>query len=100
MQKGDSLSFRADARNFVDQADSGATAALQRVVKVIDGKANVVNTRAAPGHEPRDWRLRIIRLEQLHQRLPGSESHYFRPVGVVQLDFLQPEHIPEKGNGF
>ena len=54
MQEGDALAFGAHARSFVDQRDTRRTAARERRVEVVDGEADVVDTRTSLVEELRD----------------------------------------------
>ena len=54
MEKGDPLSFGADAWRVIDQRDSLRAAAREDVVQIMDGKANVMNAWAAAVDEPGD----------------------------------------------
>jgi hypothetical protein len=96
VQKRNSLSLSANARNVVDKPHTGLTAALERAVEIVDGKADVVYRRPASVDEARDWRLTIVRLEELDQGFPGTESHNACPIGIIQLDLGQSEHIAEE----
>ena len=63
MQERNPLSLCSNARLFVDELNAGCAAALECGVEVIDGKADVVDSRTALRHEARDRRGWIIRLQ-------------------------------------
>lgn len=96
MQKGDALSLRANARLLVDELNSGPAAALQRGVEIVNRKADVMNAGSPLRHEASDRRGRVARLQKLYQRLAGGEAHYAGPVGVIERNLGQAQHIPEK----
>lgn len=96
MQEGDSLALGADARLFIDELQPGLAAPLERRVEIVDGKANVVNSGTALRDEARDRRIRVIRLEELHQGLAGRETRDARAIGVVERNLGQFQHFAEK----
>ncbi len=96
MQKRDSFSLRSDARRLVDNLHTRGSAACEHGVKVVDGKADVMDSRPAPGQEARNRRVGIVGLKQLNEGLTGAEAHYVRPIGVVERNFGQPQNVPEK----
>ena len=55
MEKRDTFSFGAYARSFVDQTDPRAPAALECLVEIVDGKADVVNTGSPLGDKLANW---------------------------------------------
>ena len=97
MQKRNALSLCANARLLVYEADSGPAAALQRRVEIVDGKADVMDAGPPLRHESRDRRGGVVRLKKLYQRLSGAEAHDGRPIGIVENNFCQSQHVPEKG---
>lgn len=97
MQKRDSLSLRANARLLVNEPDSGLAAALERGVEIVDGKADVMDAGPPLRHESRDRRGGIVRLEKLYQRLSGAQAHDARPIGIIESNFCQSQHVSEKG---
>lgn len=51
MQESDVLAFSADARLLVDESNAGRATAIQRGRKVIDDKADVMDSRPSLGDE-------------------------------------------------
>jgi hypothetical protein len=100
VQEGNSLSLCADARLIVNQLDSSAAAALQGRVEIVDRKADMMDPASSPGHEPADWGGGIVCFQELHERLTGAEADNARPIGIIEVNFAQPEHIPEKRESF
>ncbi len=100
MQESNSLALRADARDVVNQSSPRGAAALERCVQIIHGEANVMNGGASPGDEPPDWRIRLLRLEQLDNRASSVQSGYPRAVGVGQIDLRQPKNFPVERENF
>ena len=99
MQKSDSFSLCADARSLVDELDARGPAASQHVVEVVDSKADVMDSWSALRHEARDRRVRIVGLQQLHQRLPRAESGYVRAIRIVERNLGQSQHIAKERKG-
>ena len=99
MQEGDPLSLGSNAWLFVYELETGSAAALESGVEIVHREADMVDPRTAFGDEPGDRRLRIVRLQQLDQRIASREPCYARAIGVVEGGFGQPEHITEKGHG-
>jgi hypothetical protein len=95
VEEGDAFSLRANPRLLVDELDSGTPATFQRVVEVVDRKADVMDARAALRHESPDGRIGLVRLEKLYQRLAGTEARDVRPVGIVEGDLCQSQHVTE-----
>jgi hypothetical protein len=96
VQKYDPLSLGPDARLLINELNASGSASLDRCVEIVDRKADVMDTGAAFRQEARDRRGRIISLQQLHERLSGTETNYARPVSVIERDFAQPQYVPEK----
>ena len=96
MQKRDALLLRTNPRHFVDEANTSGPAARQRSVEVVDGEADVMNPRAAFGHEPADRRFRGFRFEQLDERFSGRHAGDARPIGVVEGHVRQTEDVAVK----
>lgn len=97
MQKGDPFPLRPYARLFVDELNAGRPAPRQRRVQIVDGEADVMDSRTPFGHKARDRGIGIIGFEKLYQRLASAEPDYVRAVGIVQRNLRQPQHIPEEG---
>ncbi len=98
MQESNPFALRANARSLVDELNPRLPASLERPVQVVYRKADVVDSRAAAGNEPADRGIRVVCLQQLHQRLTGRKPHYARPIGIIELYSLEPEHIAKKGH--
>src|SRR5581483_10653030 len=96
MQEGDALALGAEPRLFVDQADAELTAALEGSLEVVDGEADMVNSRPAFRDEFPDGRVGDVGLEQLDERIPGREPGDAGAVGVVERDFGEAEHVAIK----
>lgn len=58
MQKGNPLSFGADARNVINQSGARRAATLQSCVEVVHREADVMNRGASLRDKPSDWRVR------------------------------------------
>lgn len=97
MEEGDAFSFCPHSRSFVDEPDSGGSTARQRAVQVVYRKANVVNAGAALLQVATDRRLRMLGLQQLHERLPGREPRDSRSVGIVERRLGKAKDVPIKG---
>ena len=104
MQKRDPFPLRADARLLVDELHPRRPATRQRCIQVVDGEADVMDAGTPPGDKARDGGIGVVGLQQLHQGLPRAEAGYAGAVGVIQRNFGQSQHIPEKrqalGEGF
>jgi len=98
VQKRDSLSLRSDSRLLVDELHAGRPAALQRCVEIVDGKADVMDSRSALSHKPRYGRAGIVGLQQLHQGLPRGEPDYARPIRIIESRLGQTQDVPEERN--
>lgn len=96
MQKYDPLSLRSDARPLVDELNPSGSAALDRCVEVVDRKADVMDPWPALRQIAPDRRGGIISLQQLHEGLSGPEANYAGAVSIIERDFPQPQHVPEK----
>src|SRR5215469_9663825 len=99
MDEGDALSFSADARHIVNEANGGGSAAVESRVEIGDDEAHVMQARTASGDEFSDGRVGLERLEQLDERVAGSETFYARPVRVVERHYRQPEYVAVEGYG-
>jgi len=51
MQESDGLAFGARTRLFIDEADSGLAAALERCREVVDDETDVMDPRTPVGDE-------------------------------------------------
>ena len=98
MDEGDAFSFCADARYIVDESNSGLAALLESPVEIIDRKADMVNSGAAPRDEFSDRRVLAICLEQLDQRFARSDRRDARAVRIIDLGFLKAKDFGEKRN--
>ena len=98
MQKRDSLSLGPNPRFFVDELDPRRPATLQHGVEIVDGEADVMDSRSALGHEARDGRGGILGLQELHQRVPRGESDYARTVRIIERGLGQTQDVPEERN--
>jgi thioredoxin 1 len=94
MYEGNALPLRPEARRFVDESNSGRAAAVEGGIEVVDGETDVVDARAARGHEFADWRGGILRFEELNQRIARRQTLDPGPVGVVESNVLQLQDIP------
>jgi len=97
MEERDTFPFRAEARDLVDQADSGGAAAVEGTVEVVDGEADVMDAWASFGDELADRRVGILRLEQLDEGVSGREAGDAGTIGIVQRDLGQSEEIAVEG---
>jgi len=59
----------------------------------------MVDARPAPGDEPGDRGLGIVRLEKLDQRFPRRKPGDARAIRVFEVHLGQPQHITEEGHG-
>jgi len=96
VQKGDPLSLSPDPRLLIDELNARRSAARQHRIQIVDREADVMDARSALFHEARDWRCRVVGLQELHQRLSRAEPHYARPVSIVESDLGQPQYVPEE----
>ena len=93
MQKRDPFLLGADAGGFVDEPDAGCTTTLEGGIEVVNGKAEVVDSRPALGHETSNGRVRGLGFEQLDERISGFEASDRRAVGVVERHLRHAEDI-------
>ena len=93
MQERNPFSFRSQTWFGVDQAKSSVAAFLQRAVQVIDGEADVVDSRSTLFQELSDRRVGFIRFEELDERLPCLEAIDPGPVAISQLSLGHSEDI-------
>src|SRR2546423_14813452 len=98
MEKGDALSFGAEARGLVDEPDGGSAAALEGGVEVVDDEADVMNAGAAFCDELCDGRVCRGGLEQLDERLAGGETGDTGSVGIIEGHLRHTEDVAIKGN--
>ena len=87
MQKGDPFSLRPDSRCFVDQLYTGGATAFEHRVEIVNGKADVMDSRAALRHEAAYRRSRVIGFKELDQGLSRLEPHDLRRVRIFQGRF-------------
>ena len=99
MQEGDSFSFGPDARFLVDELNTRGAALVERRVKVVDRKADVMNPRSPLRHEAGYRRRGVVGLQQLDKGLSRAEAHDARAVGIIESHLSQTQDIAEKGNG-
>jgi hypothetical protein len=97
MKKGDSLSFGAHARCFVDQPDSSGAATGQGVVQILDGKADMMNTGTATVDESRDRRIVGPRLEQLDELRACGKAGNASTIGILEWMIIEAEKITIEG---
>ena len=64
MEKSDAFALRAGARHLVNQLDSGLTAPRQHSVEIVDGEADVMDSRSPLRHESRDRGVSLHRFQQ------------------------------------
>jgi hypothetical protein len=76
--------FRAYPRYLVDEPYARRSAPLESGIEVVDGEADVVNSRAAPSDESPDGRLGRLRFEQLDEGFSGTQASDPRAVGIVE----------------
>ena len=96
MQEGNSLPLRAQPRHFVDKSDAGLAAALKHVFQAVNGKADVMYTRAAFRDEFADGCVIRVTLQQFYERFATRDSGNAGTIGIVQGYFRHLEHITEK----
>ena len=100
MQEGNPLPLRADARLFVDELNARGATALERRVEVIYRKADVMDSGSALGHEARDRRGGIVRLQELHQRLARLEPDNPGAIGIVEAHLPQTQYVAKERKTF
>ena len=93
MQKGDALSFGADARHFVDETDGRRATAREGRVQIVDDEADVMNARTSFSDELSDWRVRRVGLEQLDECVAGGKSGDARSIGIVERHVGQLQDV-------
>lgn len=93
MKKGDSLSVRTRARSVIDQAHSPVPATGEGVVQIFDGKANVMDARAASREKFRDRRIGRAWLEQLHDLWSGGKASDASTIGILERMLVEAEQI-------
>ena len=97
MQERNRLPVCTRTRLFVNEPHAGGAAAGKDDRKVIDGEAHVVDTLAALGDELSDWRVGLLRLQELHQGVTGGQARDPGAIGVLQRHDGQAEHVPVEG---
>lgn len=100
MEKGDSLSLRTHAWCSIDQTDSFLPAAGEGVVQILNGKADVMDTRTAALEKLRDrrvWGIGGERLEELDELRPRREAGNAGTVGIVERMLVETEKITIEG---
>lgn len=101
MQEGDSLSLGTQSGRLVNETDAGLATAVQRVVQVVHGEADVMDSGPAPCDEARDWRFGRLGLQQFDQWFTGGQSHDSCSVGVIQWQLRHAEDVTvEREDGF
>ncbi len=93
MEKGDSLSVRSDARSVIDQAHPLLPATGEGVVQIFNGKANVMDARAASREKFRDRRIGRERLEQLHELWSGGKASDASTIGILERMIVEADQI-------
>src|SRR5512146_1229864 len=93
MQKRDALTFGPDAGRLVDHPHPVLAATSQRVVEIVDGKADVMDAWATLGDKFGDRRIGGFCLEELDERLARGEPHDACTVGIGERNLGQPKHV-------
>ncbi len=93
MEKGDSLPLRTHARRLIDKANSLVAAAREGTVEILNGEADVMNSRTAALEKFRDRRVGRARLEKLDQLVTGGKTGNAGPIGVVERMLVESEEI-------
>ena len=93
MKEGDSLFLRANSWGLIDESNAGGATALEDLVEVVNGEADVMDPRAAFGHKAANRRVRGFRFEELDQRFSGDEPGNGSTVGVIQRHLGQIENV-------
>jgi len=96
VQERDSFSLGANARFFINELDACRATPLEHRVEVVDRKADVVDSRTPFRQVAPDRRRGVVGLQQLHQWLTGAKADYPRAVRIVELHFLETQHIPKE----
>ena len=97
MEKRDALPLRTQAWCFIDKPEAGITAALQGAVEVVHRETHVVNAGTPLGDVLADRGIVGLRVEELHQRFAGRQSHNGSAVGIVEWNLGQSEDITVEG---
>ena len=88
MDERDSLSFSTNPRSLIDQTYAGGPTALESAVQVVDGKTDVVDSRAPCGYEFANWGGGIGGLEQLDEGVSSGEPDDPGSVGIIERDLV------------
>jgi hypothetical protein len=93
MKEGDAFAVGTPSWDIINELDAGATAAVEGSSEVVDGEADVMDTGATLGDELADGTVGAFCLEQLHERVAGTESGDASTVGIVELFAGQVEQV-------
>lgn len=93
MEKRNPFPLGADPGRLIDQPDSGGPAARERIVEVVDGEANVVDSWPPRVQKLGDRSARFPRLEELDERLASREPDDRRAVGIIERNDGESEDV-------
>lgn len=96
MKKGNSLSFRAQSWDLIDEPHTGLTAAFQHADQVVHGKADMMDSRAAFRDVFPNRRVIRVPLEKFNQRFATGDSGNAGTIGVVQGYLWHQQHITQE----
>ena len=97
MEKRNAFPFRTEPGGLVDELHAGGPASVECSNDVVDGKTDMVDSRATLGHETANRGIRSLGLEKLHQWLTGGQPGNSGSVGVVEGDFGEAEDVAIEG---
>ena len=93
MKKRNPFFFRANARRFIDEPNTGDATAVESRVEVVNGEADVMDPRSAFGHEAADRRIRGFGFKEFDQRFARCKSDNGGTVGVLEGHLGQLEDV-------
>jgi hypothetical protein len=99
MEKRNPFPLGAHPGRLIDQPDSGGPAARERIVEVVDGEANVMDSWPPRVQKLGDRSARFPRFEKLDERLAGREPDDRRTVGVIERNDGESENVAVEWHG-
>ena len=99
MEKRNPFPLGAHPGRLIDQPDSGGPTARERIVEVVDGEANVMDSWPPRVQKLGDRSARFPRFEELDERLAGREPDDRRAVGVIERNDGESEHVAVERHG-
>src|SRR5438067_1413581 len=97
MQERDTFPLCPDARGLVDQTNAGGAAAVEHVIQIVDGEAEVMDARSFSGNELVDGTVGRLAFKELDQGIAGRQARDSGAIRVIEGNVGKAEDVAVEG---